>query len=253
MWQMNASPSSEAHQRTGHEARHVDHIFARPVKQGRVTTDLSQGSIVKACIRLLDDQGPNALTMRKVASELGVHATSLYWYVKRREDLIDLSLDEILETAATQSIQPGSWREEVSQTATHMYHALSSHLWAPGFAATRPLLGPNALELFHRIWASLASTGAPARTQSQAAATISDFILGSATAAASAQAAGLDKPTSPLAQLVTQHAANTDPSLGASTHWEPSFDFGIDVVLDGLASHLSPRGDNRVQERDERN
>ncbi|GAA1151196.1 TetR/AcrR family transcriptional regulator C-terminal domain-containing protein [Nesterenkonia lutea] len=235
---MDASPSSDAGDEVAGETAEADHVFARPVKPGRVTTDLSQAAIVQACIKLLDEQGSNALTMRKVAGKLGVHATSLYWYVKRREDLIDLSLDEILRTAVERSATPGSWREEISETATQMHNALASHPWAPGFAATRPLLGPNALEIFRRIVTSLASTGAPAETQTQAAATISDFILGSATAAASAHAAGLDTPTSPLAQLVTRQAARAGSPLPGATHWEPSFDFGIDVLLDGLALRL---------------
>ena len=215
-----------------------DNVFTRPVRPGRASPGLSQRSIVDACVRVLDGEGAGALTMRRIANELGAHASSLYWYVKRREDLLDLSLDEILRGAAPGPGVQGGWREEVLETATCLYEALASHAWAPAFAATRPLLGPNALELFRRLLTSIASTGADPLTQSRAASTISDFTLGSALAAASARAAGLDMPASPLAQLVSRQVGSVAPLPPGVTNWQPSFAFGIGVVLDGLTPHL---------------
>jgi AcrR family transcriptional regulator len=215
-----------------------DSVFTRPVKPDRVSPSLSQRSIVDACIRVLDNEGAKALTMRRVANELGAHASSLYWYVKRREDLIDLSLDEILRGATTSPARRGTWHEEALATATCLYEALASHPWAPTFAATRPLLGPNALELFRRLLTSLASTGADPLAQSRAASTISDFTLGSALAATSARAAGLDVSDSPLAHLVSRQVGSVAPLPPGVANWQPSFAFGIGVVLDGLAPHL---------------
>lgn len=215
-----------------------DSVFTRPEKPGRASPGLSQRSIVDACVRVLDSEGARALTMRRIAKELGAHASSLYWYVKRREDLIDLSLDEIFRDAATRPARQGTWHEEALATATCLYEALASHAWAPGFVATRPLLGPNALELFRRLLTTLASTGADPLAQSRAASTISDFTLGSALAAASAHAAGLDVPNSPLAELVSRQVGSVAPLPPGVENWQPAFTFGIGVVLDGLAPHL---------------
>src|SRR5664280_1894832 len=57
---------------------------------------LSREAIVDAAVRLLDTEGADALTFRRLAGELGVGVASLYWHVDSKDVLLDLALDHVL-------------------------------------------------------------------------------------------------------------------------------------------------------------
>jgi AcrR family transcriptional regulator len=217
----------------------IDSIFFRPARARRSDTGLSLDRIVTAAVDLLDREGPTALTMRKFSAELGVHATSLYWYVKRREDLIDLAVDEVLGDAAAEPTPGGDWDEIVSRTARSMYDAFTAHPWVAAFAGARPLVGPNALALSARILAALASTGAPERDRTIAATTVSNLILGSATAAAAANALGLSDAGSPLARRIVESVGAVQEVPASSAAWNPFFEESLELVMTGVRGLLA--------------
>jgi AcrR family transcriptional regulator len=216
----------------------MDSIFYRPDRAKRSSTGLSRERIVAAAVDFLDREGPGALTMRKFAADLGVHPTSLYWYVKRREDLIDLAIDETLAGAAGTPVREAAWDAIVTETATSMYRAFTSHPWVASFAGARPLVGPNALTLTGRVLAALASTGAPDRALAIAGTTISNFILGSATAAGAAAALGLTEPDSPLARETVSRVSAVFAPPASSAAWDPFFDESLQLVMSGVRSLL---------------
>jgi AcrR family transcriptional regulator len=217
----------------------ADSIFFRADRPKRSDTGLNLDRIVSSAVELLDRDGPSALTMRKFAAELGVHATSLYWYVKRREDLIDLAVDEVLRTAASTPPPDGPWDAVVTHTARSMYDAFTAHPWVAAFAGARPLVGPNALALSGRVLAALTSTGAPERQVAIAGTTVSNLILGSATAAAAAAALGLSDPDSPLARRVVESVATVEEPPASLATWQPFFEESLDLVMDGVGRLLT--------------
>ncbi|GAB3492983.1 TetR/AcrR family transcriptional regulator C-terminal domain-containing protein [Nocardiopsis coralliicola] len=164
-------------------------VFDRPARGRRAQPALSRERIVEGVIALLDRDGSGALTMRKVAAELGVHATSLYWYVERREDLIDLAVDAILAGAAAELPGPDvPWDAAVKATAHRFYSALTAHSWAAQFAGSRPLVGPNAVALSRRIVEALAERGGTEEEMAVAIRAVSNQLLGAAAAAVTMQA-----------------------------------------------------------------
>lgn len=217
----------------------IDSIFFRTERSRRSDSGLSLERIVAGAVDLLDREGPAALTMRKFAAELGVHATSLYWYVKRREDLIDLAVDEVLREAATAPPPDGEWDVVVTRTARSMYDSFTAHPWVAAFAGARPLVGPNALAVSGRILGALASTGAGERDLTVAATTISNLILGSATAAAGANALGLSDPESPLARRIVESLGSVQEVPASSAAWNPFFDESLELVMAGVRTLLA--------------
>ncbi len=204
-----------------------DSVFHRPERRRRSQPALSRERIVEATIALLDREGASALTMRKVAAELGVHATSLYWYVERREDLVDLAVDGVLAGAA--AVPPAAdapWDEAVRETARRFYAALTAHTWAAEFAGSRPLVGPNAVALSRRIVSALRESGGGEERQAVAIRAVSNQILGAATSAVAMRAA------SPRGhgEAVAAAMAQADTLAVENTY----FDEVLELVLTGV-------------------
>lgn len=213
---------------TGSEQQ-FESVFHRSPRKRRAKPALSRDRIVGGTIALLDRDGASALTMRKVAAELGVHATSLYWYVERREDLVDLAVDEILAGAA--SDLPGvdvSWDLAVRETARRFYTALTGHTWAAEFAGSRPLLGPNAVALSRRIVEAIQGSGADEEGQAVMIRAVSNQILGAATSAVAMRVAKANHPEGHQ-EAVSAAVAKADALAVENTY----FDQALDLVLAG--------------------
>ena len=71
---------------------------------------LSRQQIVRAAIATLDEEGLAGLSMRKLAAKLGAGATSLYWHVQTKDDLIDLVIDEIYGEVDVPDPDLAGWR-----------------------------------------------------------------------------------------------------------------------------------------------
>jgi AcrR family transcriptional regulator len=92
-------------------------------------TPLSRERILEAAIRLADESGIQALTMRKLARELGVEAMSLYNHVPNKGALVDAMADAVM--AEIELPETGDWRAAVKQCAISAHEVLLRHPWAP--------------------------------------------------------------------------------------------------------------------------
>lgn len=213
-----------------------DSVFHRPQRRRRSQPALSRERIVAATIDLLDREGASALTMRKVAAELGVHATSLYWYVERREDLVDLAVDEILAGAASVPPPPDApWDEALKETALRFYAALTAHTWAAEFAGSRPLIGPNAVALSRRIIEALGEYGGDGEAQAVAIRAVSNQILGAATSAVAMSAMKSDREQE-HEEAVAAAVSEADALAVENTY----FDQVLDLILAGIRARNTP-------------
>jgi AcrR family transcriptional regulator len=86
---------------------------------------LSREAIIKAGLEVLDRDGLDALTMRRVAQELDTGAASLYVYVKNRDDLMAAMLDETLGEVALPT--EGSWQERLRVLVDSTIKAMGAH------------------------------------------------------------------------------------------------------------------------------
>lgn len=118
---------------------------------------LTVDAVVEAAIALADKEGLGALSMRRVADELGVGAMSLYTYVPGKGELVDLMFDAVL----TETYGPGGpasgpwpaelgWRERLTQVAQDTWDTYARHPWALRVGAWRPPMGPGVLDKYER-------------------------------------------------------------------------------------------------------
>ena len=143
--------------------RQLDVIWLRPEQAsvGR-PAQRSRAEITASAIELADREGLDALSMRRLAAELGTGAASLYRYVATREDLLDLMTDE----TATEFDFPatsGDWQTDLLSLARQARGIMRRHPWLPAVVITRPVLGPHGADLLEHVLDVLADH--PARPE----------------------------------------------------------------------------------------
>src|SRR5215469_1223705 len=131
----------------------------RPAKRRR--EPISRDAIVTTAVRLLDREGLAALSMRRLAEELGTGAASLYWHVGSKDGLLDLVLDDVIGEGKVPDPDPGRWQEQVKQIARDQRAASHRHPWVVRVSVGRIPMGPNALRYSERILAILRAGGLP--------------------------------------------------------------------------------------------
>ena len=139
-------------------------IWMRPQRSavGR-PAQWSRAGITKVALQVADADGLEAVSMRRVAAELGTGAASLYRYVETREDLLDLMTDAI--SAEYELAPPSSnWLADLIAFGEQARAIFRRHRWLAGLVMTRPVIGPNGIGLIEHFLTVLqrhpASTGA---------------------------------------------------------------------------------------------
>ena len=211
---------------------------------------LSRDRIVDAAVAIVDEAGPDALTMRAVAQRLGAGAMSLYRHVASREELLDLVLGS-MTTEVQHAPLTGDWREDVAATARDLRAALLRRPHLTALLAARTSRGVAGLPLLERTVGILRAAGFGRRGAVLASEALANYVTG----AAIWQAAGLAGPDGdPMAPAREQAASLTGelppeafPNLGwvgaklAAGSADDRFEFGLRSLLDGFAAYLERR------------
>ncbi|MEV6875029.1 TetR/AcrR family transcriptional regulator C-terminal domain-containing protein [Amycolatopsis sp. NPDC051128] len=208
--------------------------------------------IVRTAIAIADAEGLPAVSMRRVATDLGSGTASLYRYVASRDELVDLMIDEVTGAEDTGGAGlTGDWRADLAAVARQARATLLRHPWLSGALPGRPALGTNSLR---RHEAALA-----------AAAELADDITFAASAVDAVLAYVFGRVTQELAELQAQRRsgltkeqwqASVGPYIrdviesgkypqfarrvieGEERSAEEAFEFGLNCVLDGIAARV---------------
>ncbi|HEX3813397.1 MAG TPA: TetR/AcrR family transcriptional regulator [Mycobacteriales bacterium] len=122
-------------------------IWARLSSQGRgPVRTLDYAAITAAAIALADEDGVDAVSMRKVAGRMDHSPMALYRHVGNKEDLTELMYDAVLGELDLAGIPSGSWQADVARLAQEIRRLHHAHPWIARFG-DRPTLGPNARRL----------------------------------------------------------------------------------------------------------
>lgn len=143
------------------EGRRVVELLWAPTQQppGRGPKPrLSLADVVAAGVAIADEEGLTALSMRKVASRLGVGAMSLYTYVPGRSELIELMIDRVYgEHQVPDTKLP--WRQRIEQWARETWRIYSAHPWLLDYNMARLPIGPNVLDVSEALYGALRDAG----------------------------------------------------------------------------------------------
>jgi AcrR family transcriptional regulator len=219
----------------------VQSVWLRPRRSSREDPPLSQARIVEAAVAILDEDGIEKLSMRRLAERLGVVAPSLYWHVKTKDDVVDLAVDAIFGEVATPRAEADGWREEITGVLVAWRTALLRHPWAAAVSARRrPTLGPNFLAQMETMQATLARAGFGGASLRAATWALYNHVMGSAS---TQTALHIGDDERRIGQERIESASDRYPTLAREKYlydddWEGSFDTGLRYLLDGLALQL---------------
>jgi AcrR family transcriptional regulator len=219
-------------------------VQAKPGARMPVTRDRA----LAAAMALADRGGIESLSMRKLAAELGIEAMSLYHHVKSKEDILDGMVDLVFSEMELPS--PGEqWRTGMRNRAASTRAVLARHPWAIGILDSRTSPGPATLKYLDTVIAFLRSAGFSIAMAAHALSVLDSYVRGFAMQEASLpldESGSIEAATESI--LEQQHMmSNAFPHLGemaAELILKPDyaygheFQFGIDLILDGLERAL---------------
>jgi AcrR family transcriptional regulator len=230
-------------------------IWDRPERATRgPVPSLTRDDIATAAVTLADARGVEAVSMRALAQELGVGATSLYRYVARKEEVIELMVDAVMGTDLLFEVE-GRWRQDLRSFAHGLRAMILRHPWMAVPSAGLRSFGPKTAELYERVLGTIDGLGLEIDDMLVMVETLDAFVRGRALEELSEQEAvrrsGLDQEqwmeaqTPYIRSLVESgsYPLLTRVVLDASGPHDPDrlehgFDLGLERVLDGLAMML---------------
>jgi AcrR family transcriptional regulator len=223
---------------------------------------LSIDRIVHTAIQLADAEGLAALSMRRVAAELGVGTMSLYTYVPGKAELLDLMLDRVLGEVVRPDGVAGGWRAKLDAYARALWAHYHRHPWVLGVSGARALLGPNETELFESSLSAVSGTGLSGKEMVLVVTLVGEYVRGAAgravEAAQAAQHTGVtddqwwearegifdqyfDASRYPTVARLDREGAFQPPEGGLDYNLQnavDSFEFGLRRVLDGIEAFV---------------
>lgn len=212
--------------------------------------------MLDAAIRLADEGGIEALSMRRLAEELGVEAMSLYHYVSGKADLTSGMLDLVVREfdLATGS---GDWKTDIRRSAISAHDVLMRHVWATELLMAVNVVSSARLRFMEALLRRLREAGFTVEMTHYAYHALDSHIVGSTLWEAGYTSLKISEERARdfLARLpadefryLLEHAEQhfAKPRPGSVRE----FDFGLDLILDGLErlrERATPRPVRRVR------
>ena len=213
---------------------------ARPPRRQRPA--LSRERVIEGAVQVADEQGAAAVTMRKVAEQLGVEAMSLYHHVANKDEILDGIVDAVFAEIELPE-QHTFWKTAMHRRAASARAVLARHVWALGLLDSRRNAGPATLRHHDRVIGCLRAAGFGIDMAAHAFSVIDSYIYGFVLQESSlpfdteqdlAEVAdgilrSMPADTHPhLTEMITQHA------LRPGYAYADEFDFGLQLILAGL-------------------
>ncbi|MBT2399669.1 TetR/AcrR family transcriptional regulator [Streptomyces sp. ISL-100] len=152
-------------------------IWARPERAGRgPRAAYSRADIAAAAVRIADADGLDAVSMRRVAAEIGCGTMSLYNYVPRKEDLYELMVDAVSGEYDLSQEPSGDWRADMLALAHRARALMHRHPWLPRLMSPVYGFSPNVLRYLEYCLGCLEGLEAPQGTKLELVAMVNGMV-----------------------------------------------------------------------------
>ena len=216
--------------------------MAEPAPSTEPRIPLSKERVLHAAVEFADAHGIEALSMRRLAKELGVEAMSLYNHVANKDEILG-GIVEIVASEVEVPSDPASWKDSIRRSAISAHDAFLRHRWACQLMTNTPAVVPSRMRWMEGVLATLRGAGfSPNLTHHAYHALdshITGFTLWQVSFPFDTREELLDLAEDFLRRIpadeypyviehAQEHMAEPDPD-------EPTeFEFGLDLILDGL-------------------
>ena len=213
--------------------------------------------IADAALRIADADGFDAVTMKRIAAELGASTMTLYYYVRNKSDIVALMQDAILaDVLVPDTCLRGAWRDALSAIAGRTRDVLMAHPWSLT-SLNDAQFGPNAMRHFEQSLAAVAGTGLAVAARFELIAAVDNYVSGNVLHAVESLARAKAAEADPgmvaaavaygIAQLQTGEFPQFSAIYAEGTQAGPpmteaalteQFERGLAALLDGLAARM---------------
>src|ERR1017187_399362 len=169
--------SSASSRDQGGDLRKETLLWRRSRRPAPLRAALGQAEIVRAAMAIADAEGLEAVSMRRIAASLGFGATSLYWYVKSKEELFQLMFDAYMGEDDVPPHTSGGWREYAKMLATEARVAMHRHPWVPRLGIQLGL-GPESLRYYRAATSIFVGFGLEPDAVVKILATLVSYVMG---------------------------------------------------------------------------
>ena len=204
---------------------------------------LSRDRVLGAGVAFADQNGIASLSMRKLGETLGVEAMSLYNHVTNKDELLDGMVDLVFSEIDLPS-GADDWKMAMRTRAQSARQALAHHPWAIALMSTRTSPGPATLRHHDAVIGSLRAAGFSIELTAHAFSALDSYIYGFALQEATLPLGDTAEETAAVAQMMVEqfprelfphlHEFTIEHVLKPGYDYGAEFDFGLDLILDGL-------------------
>lgn len=208
---------------------------------------LSRDRVLAAAIELADRDGIAALTMRRLAEDLGTGAMSAYYHVASKDELLGLMVDRVVDEMDLADAGP-DWKAAIKRTATSAHDVLRRHPWATPLLLSGPGVSGARLRYIDAMLGCLRRAGFSPEQTDLAYHALDSHIMGF-TLWLVGISAGMEK-LGPVSNVFDLFDADAFPYLAEHAHQhlrerregeQGAFEFGLDLILEGLERRLAAR------------
>jgi AcrR family transcriptional regulator len=202
--------------------------------------------VLQGAITIAGESGIASLTIRSLAQALGVKPMSVYHYVANKDEILDGIVDLVFSQITLPSMT-GDWRSELHRWANSARRVLTRNSWAIALLESRTTPGPATLRHHDQIIGVLRNGGFSVKVTAHAYALLDSYLYGFALQEAALPFAGPDSAAQVAQPIMEMFSTGSYPHLVelATEHvlqpgydFGDEFEFGLDVILDGLARHV---------------
>lgn len=195
---------------------------------------LSRDRIVACALALVDAEGLQSVSTRRLAAELGVSGPSLYNHFRNKDEILDAVADTVCAQVEVSMFTDGTeWRQALLEWARSYRAALSAHPNIVPFLAQGPGRRPSQLRIADAVFGGMTKAGWPNAQATHIGALMRYFVAGSALGSFArgfiddAEIYTRDYPHLDQAHLLADHQQRVD---------EGAFETGLHALIDGLAA-----------------
>ncbi|MGY6501682.1 MAG: TetR/AcrR family transcriptional regulator [Acidimicrobiales bacterium] len=203
---------------------------------------LTRDGALAAAIQVADAEGLEALTMRRLARELGVEAMSLYHHVANKDDILD-GMVELVFGEIELPPSDTDWKTAMRVRAVSARHALTRHPWAIAVMESRAAPGPVTLRHHDAVLGSCRAAGFSVEMSAHAFSLIDSYLYGFVLQEVNLPFDDTSDIGESLESILPDLSADEYPHLAELTvehvlqvgySYSSEFDYGLGLVLDAL-------------------